>query len=126
MRQAEMKRAVELRAVKVATAHYRKKGYSVADTSSTQPYDLLCRKGTNVAHVEVKGATGGGSAIFLTQNELEHSRLPGVRTDLFVLGHIRVVGTPDGPRATGGKVVANRTNCAFDDANLVPIQWRYM
>jgi len=67
-----VRRAVELRAMAMAEEHYRNLGYSVADRSNTESFDLLCEKAdTPTLHVEVKGTRGAGESVFVTVNEVK-------------------------------------------------------
>ena len=47
----------------VATVHLELDGWTVDDVSTTRPYDLHCRRGSEVLRTEVKGTTGDGSAV---------------------------------------------------------------
>jgi hypothetical protein len=67
---------VERRAMEVATRHFPKGGWTVEDVSAASSYDLLCWHEDKMLlrRVEVKGATGGGSAVILTRNEVLAAR----------------------------------------------------
>jgi hypothetical protein len=67
---ADARRAVERRAMDVASAHFRNEGYIVDDVSLRMPYDLQCTKGAEVLFVEVKGTTSDGSVVLLTAGEV--------------------------------------------------------
>src|SRR5690606_8717625 len=56
--QPEARRAVENRAMGEAIRHFRREGYKVEDTHKNCSYDLICRKGSELLYVEVKGTTG--------------------------------------------------------------------
>jgi hypothetical protein len=125
LRERQVRRAVELRAVNAATAHYSAAGYAVEDTSADRPYDLCCRKNEEEARVEVKGSQGEGVEVFLTAGEVKHARHSGVRTDLFVWGHVEVLDEETGPRGVGGQLVAHLRDWKPADVDLVPTQYRY-
>jgi hypothetical protein len=95
------RRAIEERAMTVATDYFSERGWTVRDVSSNRSYDLECTRGDDMLHVEVKGTTSRGNSILLTANEVAHARdFP--HTALFVLYGIRVrAGDP--PVATGGR-----------------------
>ena len=82
-----VKKAVELRAMDVATESYRRSGYSVEDVSGNHPFDLRCTDGHHEIHVEVKGTQGAGETVVITGNELKHARDDSVQTDLAVTAH---------------------------------------
>src|SRR5262249_8930197 len=56
LRDGAVRRAIERRAMEAAIAHYRGQGYRVENTSDSHPYDLCCRRATEVVRVEVKGS----------------------------------------------------------------------
>ena len=39
-------------------------------STATESYDLICRRGDEVKHVEVKGTTTDGAEVILTPNEV--------------------------------------------------------
>jgi hypothetical protein len=125
MQDAARKRAVELCAVAAAIAHYFGQGYKVENTSATEPYDLRCRKRKQEVRVEVKGSLGDAAEVFLTAGEVEHARKSGVRTDLFVWGHIKIVG--DGNEVSGieGRLVFHCERWNPSDGDLTSTQYRY-
>ena len=115
-------KAVELRAMEVAARCYREKGWKVEDVSATESYDLRCTRDGDELHVEVKGVTSDGSDVNLTRNEVEHARER--RTALFVLSHVEVSYTGDGPEASGGDA---RILCPWrvDDGDLTALAYSY-
>lgn len=82
------RRAVERRAVDLAVSTYREKGFLVQELG--KPFDLLCtptelcRSGSPVVHVEVKGSIGAACTVHLTRNEVSDARTDGKtwRTDV--------------------------------------------
>ena len=56
----EAKVAVEVHAINAATAFYAR-DWDVEDVHGTESYDLVCRRGGEVKHVEVKGTTNTGA-----------------------------------------------------------------
>jgi hypothetical protein len=97
----ERKRAVELRAMCVATAYFEARGYTVTDTSANKPYDLVATKGDTRLFVEVKGTTTGGEQVILTKNEVAHAQGHPGECVLFVVHDIEVAGDSE-PVASGG------------------------
>jgi hypothetical protein len=106
LREAAIRRAVELHAEDSAEAHFRRLGWSVQRVGPQQlGYDLDCVNAAGASlHVEVKGTQGLGEEVFLTRNEASHS---GPRTDcraehaLYVLSGVEVSGT-DPIKCTSG------------------------
>lgn len=99
----KIRKAVEERAMKVATEYYESEKFTVDSSKhKTEPYDLECVKGGITLHVEVKGTQGLGSKIILTHREVKHAQSPGpgVQMELCVVHHIRIVDK--NKRASGG------------------------
>jgi len=72
---AAERKAVEQRAVDVATEHLRTIGWEqITDVGATQSYDLDCSRGEQKLYVEVKGSTSAGGSVILTKNEVEFHR----------------------------------------------------
>ena len=68
----EVNPKVELAAMRFATRHLSKHGWTVVDVSAQKcGYDLECRKGRRSLHVEVKGTKGQEPKFILTRGEAE-------------------------------------------------------
>lgn len=99
----ERRKAVELHAMKAATAYFAGLGYDVQDTSATRPYDLVGRLGGERIFIEVKGTSARGERVFLTKNEVAHAQAHPDECVLFILYDIAVdEPTPGRPKARGG------------------------
>jgi hypothetical protein len=102
----EARRKVELYAMSLARDRLQSENWLVNDVSATHCYDFHCSHATKgELRVEVKGTTGGGDAILLTRNEVEHARsfYPGVA--LIVVSDIRLSVDQAGfVHADGGEV----------------------
>jgi hypothetical protein len=97
------RKAVEDRAMQVATKHYEEEGWHVVDVSKKRSYDLVCQRDGQELRVEVKGTTGLGEKILLPRNEVSHAREHYPKVVLFVVHGITLSkATP--PEATGGMV----------------------
>lgn len=118
------RRAIEMRAMEIAIQHFRDDGYSVEDTSSRMPYDLLITKGDKLQFIEVKGTTGGLGDILLTKNEVEHHRKNFPNNGLFVLHGIQLNRDLDCPVAGGGTPYFE-TPWQVDSDRLQAIAYRY-
>ena len=119
----EAKVAVEAHAMNTAAEFYRA-AWDVQDVHGTESYDLICRRGDEVKHVEVKGTTTGGEEVILTPNEVRHVQ-EHPHTALFVVSNIEVERAEDGTvTATGGK-----HHCydpwRLNDGTLIPVGFRY-
>lgn len=67
---AEENRKVEAAAIKYVREYFRAHGCAVRDVSATKcGYDLECRRGRVILHVEVKGTRGPDQKFILTRNE---------------------------------------------------------
>ena len=119
----EVKVAVEALAMNMATELYSKT-WDVEDVHGTESYDLICRRGDKVKHVEVKGTTTDGAEVILTPNEVIHAREHPC-TALFVVSNITVERAEDGTViATGGKHHLYDP-WRLDDGTLTPLGFRY-
>lgn len=119
----EAKVAVEARAMNAAAEFYGK-DWDVEDVHATESFDLICRRGDELKHVEVKGTTTDGAEVILTLKEVTHAR-ENPHTALFVLSGITVERIDDGTvTATGGE-----HHCydpwRVDDGTLTPVGFRY-
>ena len=119
----QVKVTVEALAMNMATEFYNK-AWVVEDVHGTESYDLICRRGDEVKHVEVKGTTTDGAEVILTPNEVRHAR-EHPHTALFILSNITVERAEDGTViATGGK--RNLYDpWRLDDGTLAPVGFRY-
>jgi uncharacterized protein DUF3883 len=119
----QVKVAVEALAMNVATEFYSN-DWVVEDVHGTESYDLICRHGDEVKHVEVKGTTTDGAGVILTPNEVRHAR-EHLYTALFVVSNITVEPAEDGTViATGGKRHLYDP-WHLDDGTLTPLGFRY-
>ena len=99
---AAERKAIELRAMALAEQYFFRTWSSVTDVSAHASFDLLCRRGEDELHVEVKGTTTLGESIVLTKNEVAHSRQASCA--LFLVSEIRLDRTDlANPIASGGK-----------------------
>jgi len=120
----KIRKLVETRAMKMAATYYKKRGYLVEDTSTTQPYDLVCKAPGVEFRVEVKGTQTPGEGVIVTRNEVEAARQDGSRTHLFIVHSIRVEQTESGYQLSGGKLRLIKDWKPMD-ADLSAIQYLY-
>lgn len=102
---AAERKAVELRAMELATLGLTEDGYTCKDTSATESYDILASKGGLSLKVEVKGTTSDlCDSVLMTKNEVELHRMEKGMTGLVVVSGIRLVRTDNKVEAIGGEV----------------------
>ena len=119
----EVKVAVEALAMNMATAFYSKT-WDVEDVHGTKSYDLICRRGDEVKHVEVKGTTTDGAEVILTPNEVRHAREHPCAA-LFVVSDITVERAEDGTVITTEGKQHLYDPWHLDDGTLKPLGFRY-
>ncbi|WP_143847404.1 protein NO VEIN domain-containing protein [Nocardiopsis sp. JB363] len=115
------RRAVELHAEDVAIAYYQAQGWRVVERGRPgRPYDLLCVRGDETKHVEVKGLSGPPVNVRLTVNERRHARA-FANIDLFVVHGIRVSNVYE---ASGGAFSVYE-NWTPQEEDLTPTEYQY-
>jgi hypothetical protein len=120
-----VRKAVEMRAMVLAEAHYRAAGYEVEITASIEPFDLRCIGDGSEIRVEVKGTRGRGEFVEVTIGEVENARGTAWRTDLFVVFGISLVAGLEPPGAEGGQVhIIERWVPEIDDLALTRFRYR--
>lgn len=120
---ADVNRSIEQRAMDVATAYFKARGYHVKDTSKTMPYDLQVSRSGEVLTVEVKGTTSMGEQVIVTRNEIEHARSAG-NCILFIVKNVEVVQVGGAVSSQGGRPdVFWPWN--VDSGSLQPISYLY-
>lgn len=97
----EERKALEEAAMDAAEQYFKSEGFSVVRKG--KPYDLLCTRGGELLHVEVKGTKSTGDKVFLTAGEVEFAREYKQSMALFVLHSIDVVRSATDLRAEGGE-----------------------
>ena len=117
------RRAVEECAMKRAVGHYEERGWLVdSSVAKNNCFDLLCCRGSEILHVEVKGTSGPGKEVLLTRNEVVHAReFPHVA--LVVVSGIVVSGETE-PTAAGGDLSVFDP-WGLDESQLEPLAFSY-
>jgi MrcB-like, N-terminal domain/Domain of unknown function (DUF3883) len=128
LREAEIRRAIEIHAEDGAESYFRSLGWSFQRVGPQHlGYDLDCENAEGARlHVEVKGTQGLGEEVFLTRNEAVHN---GTQSEcdaqhaLYVLSRVEV-------SSTGAiKCIGGVPRCihpwAADHAGLVPTLYAY-
>jgi hypothetical protein len=104
----ELRRAIELQAMKQADALLVELGYSTTDVSANSPYDIHAIRGDEVLAVEVKGSMTTATTVEVTIGEVKKAQEPGIGSMLVVVDQILVTKT-DGVIQTGaGRVLLAR------------------
>jgi hypothetical protein len=118
----EKRKCTEYHAVKLALSHYQSLGFSVEEKG--KPYDLLCRNGDQIVHVEVKGTCSVGEKVILTRNEVLDARDDNWRSDLFIVRNISLVYIEENWVSSGGDALILE-GWEPDEKDLLPIQFEY-
>ena len=122
--QAERK-AVELHAMRIARELYESRGWKVVDKSSSHPFDLLATRESQKRFIEVKGTTGEGHSIILTNGEVEHVRKNKTTSVLVIVSGIIISNVNEYWAASGGTVSTHEDPWMIDDTGLKATQYRY-
>lgn len=118
------RKAVELRAMRVAERWLRAEGYIPKDTSATKPYDFEAERDGEALFVEVKGTTSdAATAIAMTHGEVDLHRTKKGRTALMIVTGIRLQKNGGDSVASGGKLEA-LIGWDIDDWTLQPTVFR--
>lgn len=117
-------RAVERRAVDLATEHLSGLGWAVKDVGAKESYDLHCERDGAVLYVEVKGTTTAGDRVLLTRNEVQLHRDKYPNNCLAVVSQIVLDRIGEDPTAHGGKLELV-SPWSLDDGRLEPIAFTY-
>ena len=99
---ADERKAIEMRAMVVTDEWFKSQGYTTADKSLKESYDILATRGEEVIYVEVKGTTSyEPTSIIMTSNEVELHKSKKGETALAIVSSIKLQKA-DPPVATGG------------------------
>lgn len=102
---AAARRAVEKRAMEVASQFLRSKGYAVRDTSASYSFDFEATLSGKPIKVEVKGTTSDrADGILMTTNEVELHRSEKGGTALIIVSSIRLSEQNGVYSGSGGNV----------------------
>lgn len=118
----EKRKCIELYAEDWAVEYYKRLGFTVEKKG--KPYDLLCKKGDLIVHVEAKGTMGLANKVILTRNEVTDARNCNWRSDLFVVRGIVLVKVEGIWQASGGdELLFEKWEPV--DKDLIPITYEY-
>ena len=123
---ADVRRAVELRAMDLAGEALEADGWVVEDVSATRSYDFHCERGANSLRVEVKGTTSDGVSVLLTPGEVKHARDNHPSVALIVVSHITVSRDDTGtPIAAAGDLEVVNPWAIDEQGDLFPTGYEY-
>lgn len=117
-------RAVECRAVEVATAYLKGRRWMVKYVGDKESYDLDCRNDGVRLFVEVKGTMSTGETVVLTRNEVELHRREYPHNALIVVHGIQLDRITEPPAASGG-TVDMISPWEVDAGRLEPLAYTY-
>ncbi len=101
----ETRKAIEDKAMLIASSYFKEEGWIVTNVSSNHSYDLHCKMRDQELYVEVKGTTTDGASVLLTPNEVTHAQQNYPNTALFVVSNLVVnKGQDNGVVIEGGEI----------------------
>jgi hypothetical protein len=120
------RKAIEMRAVELATAYFQQRGWDVEYVGGVASYDLDCSKDGRSLHVEVKGTTSRGDKVLLTRNEVRHAEGTEAELALYVLSEVSLsYGTDQERPLSGGGVERVLAPWQIDSGSLEPVGFEY-
>jgi MrcB-like, N-terminal domain/Domain of unknown function (DUF3883) len=128
LRDAAVRRAVELHAEDSAVEHFTKQGWTVERVGHLKlGYDLECRDSLGQSlHVEVKGTQSSAEEVFLTRNEVFHLSADAAcpsQHALYVLSEIMLSSTGEIDRKSGRRT--RLLPWTIDTSLLTPTAYAY-
>jgi hypothetical protein len=121
----EERKVVEMFAMRLARKLYEDNGWTVIDTTSSHPFDLLASRDSQRRFVEVKGTTGEGHAIILTHGEVAHAQHYSSESALVVVANISLVQVGNEWIASGGTISTHNDPWVIEESRLQPTRFRY-
>jgi hypothetical protein len=128
---AIVKKAIELRAMEVVASYYKQRGWSVEDTSKSNPegsgapFDFLITKGEYKKYVEVKGTSTRREHVTLTANEVLHAREHSAQSVLVVVSGINTRLLNGYVQGEDGQITYHKDPWCPEKNRLTPTQYRY-
>ena len=128
LRDAAVRRAVELHAEDSAVEHFTQQGWTVERVGHLKlGYDLECRNSLRESlHVEVKGTQSSAEEVFLTRNEVFHLSADAAcpsQHALYVLSEITLTSTGEIDRKSGRRT--RLLPWTMDTSLLTPTAYAY-
>jgi hypothetical protein len=128
---AVVKKAIELRAMEVVASYYTERGWSVEDTSmsnpegSGAPFDFLITKGVEKKYVEVKGTSTNSGHVTLTANEVLHATQHSSQSVLVVVSGIKTPIIDGYVQGVDGQITYHVDPWCPEQSRLTCTQFRY-
>jgi hypothetical protein len=120
---AKERLAVEERAMRLAGELLRSEGWSIADRSSHESYDLLCSREGRQVYAEVKGTSGGDNQIIITFREVEFAREHRQDMLLVVVSGIEIRRDENGNVSAHGGRPSLHWGWAPEESQLRPLAY---
>jgi hypothetical protein len=121
LQSSRARKAIEQRAMALATELLESEGWEVENVATRRSYDLHCRWGSDTLFVEVKGTAGTGEEIRITAAEVAFANLHREQMLLIVVSGI-VLDPADEDRATGG-IIHRLDRWAPEPGALSPVSY---
>lgn len=123
---APERKAVEMRAMRIARGLYESEGWEVIDKSNSQPFDLLATRDGSFRFIEVKGTTGAGRTILLTTHgEVNHVQQNKPCSALVIVSNICLKESGGEWVASGGDVTTREDPWNIEEFSLEAVEYRY-
>lgn len=104
---APERKAVEQRAMYLATQYLQAEGFVCTDKAAAESFDILATRGGQTLKIEVKGTTSDlCDSVLMTRNEVELHRREKGTTGLLIASGIQLDRSGSMPLASGGVVEA--------------------
>lgn len=121
----DQRKSVEQRAMYLARELYERGGWEVVDTSSSRPYDLFATQDNRSRFIEVKGTTGPGQSIVLTDGEIRHAKKNRRLSALVIVSDIQLEQSDGRWIAAGGNISTHEDPWEIEESRLQATQYRY-
>ncbi|MFM8581477.1 MAG: hypothetical protein ACKOFW_08235, partial [Planctomycetaceae bacterium] len=119
------RKAVERRALDVALTLYESQGWRVVDQSLSHPFELLASRDAAQRFIKVRGSTGAGQAISLTQGDVAHIQGNSASSALVIVSGISLRRADQAWIAHGGVITTHRDPWVLIDTDLRATSYRY-
>ena len=117
--------AIEHHAMDRVQQYYEGLGWKAARVQVDRPYDLLCTKGDQKLHVEVKGTMSPGVKVVVTAGEVRHAQQGSVSIALAVVSRITLQSVSHGKTTATSGTLRVQHPWNIDPERLEPIGYFY-
>jgi ribosomal protein L37AE/L43A len=119
------RQAVERRAIEVTHELYERAGWRVIDQSLSHPFELLATRDATERFIKVRGSTGAGQAVSLTQGDVAYVRGHPESSALVVVSGIVLKRADETWTGYGGVITTHRDPWVLIDTSLQATGYRY-